>query len=128
MFPALANAPPATLERIARGGAYRKAPAGTPMFDGASPCSGFPLVLAGSIRVLQRYPNGRELQLYRVEPGESCILTASCLLGNAAYNAPASPKPTSTCWCCPRAVPALIAEDEPFRSHVFSCSANGSAS
>ena len=68
-FPTLAQAPRATLERIAREGVPRKAAAGTTMFDEHSPCGGFPLVLSGSIRVLQRYPNGRELQLYRVKPG-----------------------------------------------------------
>ena len=59
-FPGLANAPQSTLERIAREDIYRKAPAGTLMFDEHSPCSGFPLVLAGSIRVRQCHPNGRE--------------------------------------------------------------------
>jgi CRP/FNR family transcriptional regulator len=120
MFPALANAPPATLERIAREGAYRKAPAGTPMFDEHSPCSGFPLVLAGSIRVLQRYPNGRELQLYRVKPGESCLLSGSCLLGHSNYVASGIAETEVELLILPPALfQALIAEDESFRRHVF---------
>ena len=57
------------------------------MFSAHTPCGGFPLVLSGSIKVLQRYPNGRELQLYRVKPGESCLLSGSCLLGEAEYDA-----------------------------------------
>jgi CRP/FNR family transcriptional regulator len=86
-FPTLAQAPRATLERLAREGVYRKAQSGATMFDENAPCGGFPLVLSGSIRVLQRYPNGRELQLYRVKPGESCLLSGSCLLGNTDYTA-----------------------------------------
>jgi CRP/FNR family transcriptional regulator, anaerobic regulatory protein len=119
-FPTLAQAPRATLERIAREGIYRKVQAGTAMFDEHSPCGGFPLVLAGSIRVLQRYPNGRVLQLYRVKPGESCLLSGSCLLGDTNY--PASGIAESGVELLilpPAAFQALIAEDESFRRHVF---------
>jgi hypothetical protein len=45
------------------------------------------MLLSGNIRVIKAAPNGRELQLYRVMPGESCILTSSCLLGNTRYHA-----------------------------------------
>ena len=119
-FPRLADAPPATLERIAREGIHRKAAAGTPMFDEHSPCTGFPLVLAGSIRVLQRYPNGRELQLYRVKPGESCLLSGSCLLGQTSYAASGIAETDVELLILPPALfQALIAEDDTFRRHVF---------
>jgi CRP/FNR family transcriptional regulator len=119
-FPTLAQAPRATLERIAREGVYRKAPAGAARFDEHSPCSGFPLVLSGSIRVLQRYPNGRELQLYRVKPGESCLLSGSCLLGNTDYAASGiAESDVELLILPPAAFQALIAEDESFRRHVF---------
>ena len=119
-FPALANAPKETLERIAREGVYRKAPAGTPMFHEHSPCSGFPLVLAGSIRVLQRYPNGRELQLYRVKPGESCLLSGSCLLGETNYAASGIAETDVELLILPPALfQELIAGDDSFRRHVF---------
>jgi CRP/FNR family transcriptional regulator len=119
-FPTLAQAPRATLERIARDGIYRRAAEGTTMFDEHSPCSGFPLVLAGSIRVLQRYPNGRELQLYRVRPGESCLLSGSCLLGNTVYAASGVAETDVELLILPPAsFQALIAADEWFRRHVF---------
>jgi CRP/FNR family transcriptional regulator len=119
-FPRLANAPPAVLERIAREGIHRKAPAGTLMFDEHSPCTGFPLVLAGSIRVLQRYPNGRELQLYRVKPGESCLLSGSCLLGQTTYAASGIAESDVELLILPPALfQALVAEDDTFRRHVF---------
>jgi CRP/FNR family transcriptional regulator len=119
-FPTLGDAPPATLERIAREGIHRKAPAGTVMFSEHSPCGGFPLVLAGTIRVLQRYPNGRELQLYRVKPGESCLLSGSCLLGQTNYDAAGiAETDVELLILPPAAFQALIAEDETFRRHVF---------
>jgi CRP/FNR family transcriptional regulator, anaerobic regulatory protein len=119
-FPSFAEAPRATLERIAHDGIYRKAPAGTTMFNEHSPCSGFPLVLSGSIKVLQRYPNGRELQLYRVKPGESCLLSGSCLLGQSNYDASGiAETDVELLVLPPAAFQALIAEDETFRKHVF---------
>lgn len=119
-FPTLAKAPAATLERIARASIHRKVPPGTVMFSEHSPCAGFPLVLTGTIRVLQRYPNGRELQLYRVKPGESCLLSGSCLLGAAEYDATGIAETEVDLLILPPAeFHALIAEDETFRRHVF---------
>lgn len=120
-FPTLARAPDATLERIARDATYRKALAGTEMFSAHSPCSGFPLVLAGTIRVLQRYENGRELHLYTVRAGESCLLSGGCLLGHAHYEASGvADTDVELLVLPPSAFEALIAEDETFRRHVFS--------
>jgi len=86
-FPVLGELPDASLAEALANASYRRVPAGTVMFSANSPCTGFPLVLAGSVRVGQRYPNGRELQLYRVHRGESCLLSSSCLLGDANYSA-----------------------------------------
>jgi CRP/FNR family transcriptional regulator len=120
-FPPLAAAGRATLERVARRCQLRHVKAGTPMFDEHQPCAGFPLVLAGSIRVSQRYPNGREMQLYRVGPGDSCVLSSSCLLGRMHY--PASGTAESDLELAvvpPEDFRALVAEDPAFREYVFS--------
>ena len=119
-FPTLAGASRATLEHIAEVGIFRKVPAGTVMFSEHSPCSGFPLVLSGSVRVLQRYPNGRELQLYRVKAGESCLLSGSCLLANTEYAASGIAETEVELLVVPPVeFNALMATDETFRSHVF---------
>ncbi len=121
LFPALAGASPATLERIVRHGVHRKAPPGTVMFDAHTPCSGFPLLLAGTIKVLQRYPNGREMPLYRVKSGESCLLSGSCLLGHSDYTATGIAETKVELLIVPPAdFQALIASDAAFRDHVFS--------
>ncbi len=62
-------------------------PSGTVLFDENQACQGFPLVMSGCVRVIKSSANGRELQLYRVNSGESCILTSSCLLGHTSYKA-----------------------------------------
>jgi CRP/FNR family transcriptional regulator len=120
-FPALAKAPPATLERLAAKSLHRRVPAGTVMFNERTPCTGFPLVLGGAVRVVQQYPNGRELQLYRVKPGESCLVSGSCLLGETAYPASGFAESEVELLIVPPAeFRSLIAEDEAFRAFVFS--------
>ena len=56
-------------------------PAGALLFDEGAPCRGFPLVLSGAVRVARGAPNGRSLELYRVTPGELCVVSTSCLFG-----------------------------------------------
>ena len=120
LFPALADAAPATLARILERSLRRQVPAGTVVFDAHTPCAGFPLVLSGTVKVLQRYPNGRELQLYRVKPGESCLLSGSCLLGHADYAATGvAESDVDLLIVAPPDFRALIASDEAFRDHVF---------
>jgi CRP/FNR family transcriptional regulator len=121
LFPALADAAPDTLTRIVDHGIHRKVRAGTVMFDAHTPCGGFPLVLSGVVRVLQRYPNGREMPLYKVRPGESCLLSGSCLLGHADYSATGIAESDVELLVVPPAdFHALIASDAVFRNHVFS--------
>ncbi len=62
-------------------------PAGTMLFDEGSPCQGFPMVLAGEVRVARGSPAGRVLELYRVTPGELCVVSTSCLFGHAPLTA-----------------------------------------
>lgn len=50
-------------------------------------CSCIPFVLEGSARVYKLSESGREITLYRVEPGESCVMTASCILSGVPFPA-----------------------------------------
>lgn len=59
------------------------------IFSIASECSNYILLLQGRVRVQLIAENGREMFLYEVNSGESCVLTTSCLLGGNAYPAEA---------------------------------------
>ena len=87
LYPALTGLPQARLERLSRPEALMQLPTGTQVFAESQPCQGFPLLLSGSIRVIKQAASGRELMLYRVNPGGSCIISSSCLLGRTDYNA-----------------------------------------
>jgi len=95
-------------------------PAGTVLFDEDQPCKGFPMLLSGNIRVIKASPNGRELQLYRVIPGESCILTSSCLLGNTPYHARGVAEQDIEMVALPAsAFHTLLDKHDTFRGYVF---------
>lgn len=87
LFPALANLPPPLAAALDSRLQWIEVPAGTQLFDAGSPCQALPLVLEGSIRVAKRSASGREIGLYRVLPGEICIVTLSCLLSGDDYPA-----------------------------------------
>lgn len=108
LFPALRDAPAELWRRLDQEAAYIEAPAGAVLFESHGPCQAFPMLLSGSVRVVKAGANGRELQLYRVLPGESCIITSSCLLGNAAYPARgvAEHDLTAVWWCRGRCLPS----------------------
>lgn len=61
--------------------------AGTVICDLGTPCTGLILLERGTLRVSRVGADGRELVLYRVKPGEVCVITLSCLLAGADYTA-----------------------------------------
>jgi CRP/FNR family transcriptional regulator len=120
LYPMLGEVTASLLEDLLSSAAVMHAPAGTVMFDENQPCQGFPLLLSGSVRVIKASSNGRELQLYRVGPGESCILTSSCLLGHAMYHARGIVEQDVILVALPPAsFKALLSQSESFRDYVF---------
>lgn len=62
----------------------------TKVFDEGTSCGSVAFVLKGTIRVSKIGRNGREVILYRVRSGDSCILTISSVLSNISYPATAT--------------------------------------
>lgn len=87
LYPALSSLAPDQIAALCRPEALLSLPEDTELFAEKHPCRGFPLLVAGSIKVVKNTPAGREMLLYRVEPGGSCIITSSCLLGHTPYTA-----------------------------------------
>src|SRR5690606_10210023 len=74
----------------------------------------------GTIRVSQSSDNGREIVLYRVEAGESCVLTTACMLAEEAYNAEGTAETDVTIVSLPKlALDQLAGEESAFRNFVF---------
>jgi len=119
-FPVFAQLPPARLDLLLAEAQRLRVPAGGTLFDAGQPCRGFPLVLEGSVRVSKSSPTGREILLYRVEPGQACILSGGCLLGHSDYSARGIAEEDVTLLSIPPALfQALMVEFEPLRRFVF---------
>ncbi len=74
----------------------------------------------GTIRVSQTSEGGRDIVLYRVDAGESCVLTTACMLAEEAYNAEGLAETDVTAIVLPKpAFDRLVAEEPEFRNFVF---------
>lgn len=91
------------------GASIRRIPAGTHVFMEGDACSQIAILLDGSVRVYKIGETGREITLYRFERGESCILTANCILSRANFPAIATTE---------RDIEAIIIPADTFRDWV----------
>ncbi|MBK8047675.1 MAG: Crp/Fnr family transcriptional regulator [Anaerolineales bacterium] len=87
LYPVLGQLSPSLREAVRLDLISVNAPVGHLLFDLDSACSLFLLPASGAVRVVKPAVSGREILLYRVLPGDSCVLTVSCLLGHATYPA-----------------------------------------
>ena len=119
-FPMLGDLPPGRCDDLLARSQLIRAPAGSVLFDANQPCAGFPLVLDGNVRLTMLARSGREILLYRVEPGESCILSGGCLLGHGDYTATGTAEDDVTIVRLPPTLfHELLLQYEPFRRYVF---------
>lgn len=94
--------------------------AGCQVFAQGQPAENFVVVTRGCITVFARSEDGKEVVLYRVEPGELCILTTACLIGHTPYPADAVADTATRVRIIPLAeFEPLLDESEPFRRFVF---------
>ena len=120
-MPLLGELPPPLARELADNAVVMKLPAGSPVFRETDTCPGFPIVLSGRVRVMRSLDNGRELNLYEVEPGESCVMSTGCMLGNMPYRAHGHCLTDVELALLPRPLfDRLMAEHAPFRAEVFS--------
>lgn len=78
------------------------------------------ILLSGTLRIEQLGAAGREIVLYRVHGGESCILTAACLLSDDEYSAMGVAETELDALLLPRAAfDDLMAISSEFRGMIF---------
>jgi CRP/FNR family transcriptional regulator len=98
----------------------RAVPADTRVFGAGRVPEQMLLLVDGVVRVQQTSETGREIVLYRVSAGESCILTTACLLAGEAYSAEGIAETDLRAVAIPRAVfDDLLARSSVFRQFVF---------
>ncbi|MGW8247837.1 MAG: Crp/Fnr family transcriptional regulator [Acidiferrobacterales bacterium] len=97
------------------------APADTIILKPDTVCGGFIILLEGTVRVYQNASDGREITLYRTEPGGVCIMSLNSLLKNKRFNAVARAEtPIRAMSLTRRQFMNLLGKDEAFATRVLS--------
>ncbi len=119
-FPQLMQADDSAITRMIEKSRYLEMPANYQISSPGVECDDYVLVIGGSVRVQIVTEKGREVMLYHVREGESCILTTSCLLSGATFPAESyAEKPTQVLALSAAEFDLAIAASTPFRNFVF---------
>jgi len=120
-FPVFKSAPARVVQDLLDASRGASIPAGSQIYREGDACSGIAFVLSGEIRVYKVGQSGREITLYEIGPGETCILNASCILSGQTYPAYAVALTEVNVVMVPSDVfRRLVSEDESVRKFVFS--------
>lgn len=119
-FPFLQDVPPSAREALATQSVCVRLEPGQFICMEGHQCQHLALVTDGVARVYKMGESGREITLYRIEPGESCILTATCILGQEAFPAFAVTETPVEAVLIPASVfREWVAQYDPWRQYVF---------
>ncbi|WRH61109.1 MAG: Crp/Fnr family transcriptional regulator [Fuscovulum sp.] len=100
----------------------RVLPRGLDLFSKGDRAQAFPMVLSGRIEVCLTGPSGREILLYAVEAGQSCIQTTLGLLGDEPYSGTAATVMETEVVRIPKPMFLRLMESDPaFRAFVLRC-------
>ncbi len=109
-----------TLKAYSEQGDVISVPDGTCLFQPGDAGRSFLIVTRGIVRVEQTNSVGRTVVLYRVAPGDSCVLTTSCLMSDRPYAGFGYAEGQVEAVSIPGArFRALLAKDPVFRDLVF---------
>jgi CRP/FNR family transcriptional regulator len=120
-FTTFRNAPAGLVEELLSVSRKQTILAGKQIYAEGDACSAIAFVLSGDIRVFKIGETGREITLYEIGPGETCILNASCILSGRPYPANAVAITDVDMLLIPAAAfRRLVDEQETMRDFVFS--------
>lgn len=94
---------------------------GQVLFEIGEDCDYMPLLKSGSIKVVKPFQTGWEMVLYRVLPGQVCILTATCILSGWKHLARVVAEKDLKAVSIPKdSLYRLVEGSSEFRNFVFS--------
>ena len=97
-----------------------KVPPGAQIFAPGQTADNLWLLLDGTVKVQQKSDTGRDVFLYRVHAGESCVLTTACMLAFEDYAAEGISETEVEAVAIPRKTfDSLVAKSPVFREFVF---------
>jgi CRP/FNR family transcriptional regulator len=120
VFPVFRQSPGALVEAILSSGRLVAFKSKTVLYSEGDGCQGIGFLMSGEIRVFKTGVRGREITLYEIFPGETCILNASCILAGRNYPANAAALSGGEALFIPEAVfRRLISEHDDLRKFIF---------
>jgi len=119
-FPFLGSVSPQSRERLFALAVPKRLENRQALAQAGGECAYLPLVLQGTLRVYKTSEAGKELTLYRIERGESCVLTATCILNGGSFPAVAEAERATDLLLVPaRLFARFVEEDKQWRRFVF---------
>lgn len=95
--------------------------ANSTVFHQGDACNNYLIILNGKVKVFTRAENGREILLYRLFQGDSCVITTSCLFGHKNYPAEGLTETDVSALAIPvNQFNDVLKNSETFREMVFS--------
>lgn len=120
-FQGLAALAPSLRTRLTARSEVITLPKDTVIFSPHTPPNRLLFLLNGTVRVQKLSEQGREIVLYRVHAGESCVMTTACLLAYEEITAEGIAETDVTAAAIPKAIfDETIAQSSTFREFVFS--------
>ncbi len=121
LFPFLKKVADSVVSEFLDAGYKQHFDTGLQLYWEGDTCRGIAFLLSGDIRVYKISDTGREITLYEIGPGETCILNASCILSNKPYPANAVTISNGEFFLLPANVlKKMISEQEAVREYIFS--------
>lgn len=119
-FPGLSRLDLPTKQLLTTRSAIVNVPEDTMVFGPGKSPENMLFLLDGTVRVQQVSETGHQIVLYRIEAGQSCVLTTACLLAYDDYSAEGVAESMVKAAAVPRSVfDDLVAGSKPFRDFVF---------
>ena len=87
LFPQLADEQSADWKCILDRAQIMDAPVDTTLATIGTNCANFMLLLDGAVRIYQDDENGREMTLYRISPGDVCLMSLNSLIHDRPFRA-----------------------------------------
>ncbi|MDT8398353.1 MAG: Crp/Fnr family transcriptional regulator [Pseudomonadales bacterium] len=120
-FVGLSRLSPNVKRKLETAARIRRITAGTRIFGPGKTPVGMLFLIEGTIRVHQQSDNGRDIVLYRVTGGESCVMTTAFMFTHHSYTAEGIAETDVTAAEVPRRTFEDLVSDSPeFRDFVLS--------
>jgi len=121
VFPELSELEPETKERLFEVTQFERLRRGDIAYYQGQLCQNYVMCIEGQTRVFKTSESGREIMLYQVGAGETCVLTTSCLIAGNPFPAESNAQADALLAAIPADVfHQLMSSSPKFRHYVLS--------